>query len=160
MDKVENKIEIMGIEGANVIPHLPWFQDVPKRKQVDSESIESIIVNMFANKYHGLLGVIDGKPIGLLIYYMRGNHHVVFKFMYIRSHMAQMYMRLMEYFNKFKISSFEFESMHKPKLWDRMFPGNIKALRTTYTFDVAALFKKNKTLKDYAKEVYGKKDAV
>lgn len=137
---MDKGIEIVAVKAAEVIPYLTWLNDVPKRKQVDSESAPSIIVNMMQGAYHGLLGLVDGEPIGLLIYHMIGEHKVSFKFLYGPEKMTQFYMALMEYFNQYKITSFEFESIHEPKLWNRLYPKRIKKVRSTYSFDVAGIF--------------------
>ena len=124
-----------------VIPYLHWMANVPKRKQVDSESTESIVAKTMNGVYHGLLGLYEGIPIGLMIYQMVGQHKIKLKFLYAKSHIAQFYMDLMKYLNKYSIDEFEFDSFHEPKLYDRMFPGRTKKLRSTYSFDVAGLFK-------------------
>ena len=136
---VNKAITIDKISGSRIIPYLKWFEDVPKRKQVDSEPIGTIIIKTLSKQYHGLLGSVNGKPVGILIYQMVGQHKIIFKFLYCRSYMARFYRELMTFLSEREITSFEFESIHKPELWDRMYPGAIKALRTTYTFDLARI---------------------
>lgn len=137
---MDTGIEIKGIQKIEVIPYLHWIKDIPKRKQVESEPIESIIVNMLQGKYNGLLGLSDDKPCALVIYQMITNRHLSIKLMLAKGHMVRFYMALMQYLNQFRIESFEFESGHKPKLWDRIFSDNISVIRTSYMFDVKSLF--------------------
>ena len=137
---MDKRIEIRAIHGAETIPYLHWFENVPERKRVDSESVESIVVNIMNRQYHGLLGLLNGEAIGLLIYEMVTDQHVNFKLLYGPKKMSRFYMALMEYLNQYRITSFEFESVHEPKLWSRLYPDRIKKKRSTYTFDVAGLF--------------------
>ena len=138
---MDKNIEIKAIQGYEIIPYLNWCDDVTERKKTDSEPITSIIANAMNGVYHGLLGLVDGKPVGLLLYHMINEHKIAFKFMYIRSNMVRVYMALMEYLNKYSIDWFDFESFHEPKIYERLFPGRIKKISTTYSFDVAGLFK-------------------
>ena len=133
-------MEIKAVSGMKILPHLHWLTETPKHKQVDSEPTESIAINALQGKYHGLLGLVRGVPVGLLIYSMHSKTHIEFKFLYGKSQIIYFYMELMEYLNGFKIKTFEAESYHGPKLWEKLFPGRMKVLRTTYLFDVEGLF--------------------
>ena len=133
-------MEIKAVQGNEIIPYFGWFNDVPKRKQVDSEPTASIIVNVLQGRYHGLLGLIRGVPVGLLVYHMKSEGHIDFKFMHGKKQLARFYTALMGYLSFYDIKSFGFESIHEPKLWNRMFPGRIKKIRSTYSFDLAGMF--------------------
>ena len=125
---------------TDMIPYLAWFNNVPARKQVDSESTESIIKNVLLGNYYGLLGLINGEPTGLLVYMRINGETIGFKFMYAPESMVLFFKALMEYLNHYDIKRFEFESIHQSKLWSRLFPGRIKLLRQTYEFDLSGMY--------------------
>lgn len=133
-------MEIKNVLGEDIIPYIHWFCDVPIRKQVDSESTKSILTNFFLGNYYGLIGYVNGEAIGLMIYQNLTKESIAFKFLHSPKHMLSFHMELMKYLNEYRIRNFVFESFHGPELWERMFPGAVKRLRSTYTFDVAGLF--------------------
>ena len=146
-ETLNKDMEIKAVVMDGLIPYLHWFSDAPKRKQVDSESTVSIIINARQGKYHGLLGLLDGEPVGLLVYHMTSVDHIAFKVLCGRGQMSRFYMELMKYLDKYGIKTFEFESIHQPELWTRLFPERIKPLRTTYTFNIEGMFNESKSEK-------------
>ena len=130
-------LEIEELAGDEAVPYIEWFNDVPARKRGDSESTASIIVNLLQKRYYGLLGLVDGEVVGMVVYYRQGPDSIGVKFMYGRTHLLEFYDTVLSYLKKYDIKTFDFESIHEPKLWNRMFPGRITKIRSTYRFDVA-----------------------
>lgn len=141
--KVEDigEITFKDCHTTDIIPYLAWFNDVPVRKQVDSESTESIISNVLLGNYYGLLGLVNGEPVSLLVYRRINKFTIGFKFVHAQGYMALFFKELMNYLYDYDITKFEFESIHQSRLWSRVFPGRIKLLRQTYEFDISGMFK-------------------
>ena len=135
-----SNIEIKDIHGSAIIPYLQWFDDVPKRKQVESESIDTILIKMLGKQYHALVMTIDGRSCGLIVYQMLGDGVCFFKFVYMRSELAQLYTAAAEFLHGNNVTSFKFESVHDMKLWQRVFPDRVKKICATYEFDIAGMF--------------------
>ena len=128
---------IVDVGISEVVKHLGYLADVPDRKRVDSEPLETIVRKLLNGEYHAMLGLLDSEVTGLLIYQIIDAKTIGLKFLNCRKHLFKYVNLFTELIAKYGYTTVRFETIHGENLWTRIFKNRVKVRTVVYDLDLA-----------------------